>query len=111
MIDPGAPSGAKVGAFERIDCDIDFGHFAAVGEFGANFFADVKHGRFVALALADHAKPRFRDATKSDYRLASSSPGLHWTTDGVPCGFVFSADKSESDNRSVIEGPLIPAPV
>ena len=79
-----------------------------------NFAAEEIEAYRAATSFDRHsviAKPRFRDATKSDYRLASSSPGLHWTTDGVPCGFVFSADKSESDNRSVIEGPLIPAPV
>src|SRR6202034_1074525 len=46
-------SGAKIGAFERINGDIDLGHLAAVGKFGADFLADVEHGRFVALTLAD----------------------------------------------------------
>ena len=45
--------GAQVGAFQWIDGDVDFGNLAAIGKFGADFFADVEHGRFVALAFAD----------------------------------------------------------
>jgi hypothetical protein len=57
------------------------------------------------------ANPHFRDATKNDYRLAPSSPGLHWTTDGLPCGIVLSADKSASDNRKRRGGTSVSAPV
>src|SRR2546422_8608440 len=49
----GGSSGAEVGAFERIDGDVDFGNLGAIGKFGADFFADVEHGRLVSLALAD----------------------------------------------------------
>ena len=49
----GRAGGAQVGAFQGIDGDIDFGNFGAVGKLGADFFADVEHGRFVALAFAD----------------------------------------------------------
>ena len=49
----GRAGGAQVGAFEGIDGDVDFGDLAAVGKFGADFLADVEHGRFIALAFAD----------------------------------------------------------
>ena len=50
----GRSGGAEIGAFQRIDGDIDLGEerFGRVrGE--SDFFADVQHGRFVALAFAD----------------------------------------------------------
>src|SRR3989442_1163955 len=50
----GRARGAQICAFQRIDGDVHFGNIAAVGKLGPNFFADVEHGRFVALALADH---------------------------------------------------------
>ena len=53
--------GAQIGAFQRIDRDIDLGNFGAVGKLGANFLADVEHGRFVALALADHDRAAHGD--------------------------------------------------
>ena len=47
-------SGAKISAFERIDGDIDGGEISVWSVRGeAHFFADVKHGRFVALAFAN----------------------------------------------------------
>ena len=49
----GRAGGAEVRAFERIDGDVDFRNFRAVGKVGADFLADVEHGSFVALAFAD----------------------------------------------------------
>ena len=49
----GRTGGAQVRAFERIDGDVDFWNVPAVGKLGADFFADIEHGRFVAFALAD----------------------------------------------------------
>jgi len=46
---------AKVGAFQGIDRDIYGGEIKSADVLrGADFFADEKHGRFVALALANH---------------------------------------------------------
>src|ERR1700688_920623 len=50
----GGAGGAQVGAFERIDRDVDLWHIASIREVGADFFADVEHWRFIAFALADH---------------------------------------------------------
>src|SRR6185437_4874891 len=50
----GRAGGAQVRALEGIDGDVHLGNFGAVGKFGANFFADVKHGRLIAFALANH---------------------------------------------------------
>src|SRR5262249_16905855 len=49
----GSAGRAEVGAFQGIDCDIDFRNLAAIGKFCADFLADVEHGGFVALAFAD----------------------------------------------------------
>ena len=50
----GRAGGAKVGALEGIDGDIDRGEIEAADMLrGADFFADEEHGRFVALAFAD----------------------------------------------------------
>ena len=46
--------GAQVRAFQGIDGDVHFGNFGSVGKFGADFFADVEHGRFIAFAFANH---------------------------------------------------------
>src|ERR1700722_12107951 len=53
----GRARGAKVGAFERIDRNINLGNLAPIRKFRADFLADVKHGRFIALAFADDDGP------------------------------------------------------
>ena len=50
----GRARGAQIRAFQRIDRDIDFRNFSSVGKLGADFFADIEHGRFIALAFANH---------------------------------------------------------
>lgn len=44
------------------------------------------------------ADPNFRNAARHDYRLASGSPGLHWTTDGRPCGAIPWADEAPKES-------------
>ena len=50
----GRAGGAQVRAFQGIDGDVHFRNFGAVGKLGADFFADVEHGRLIAFALANH---------------------------------------------------------
>ncbi len=57
----GRAGGAQVGAFERIDGNIDAGNLPSVGKGAAHLLADVEHGRFVAFALADHDGAAHRD--------------------------------------------------
>ena len=64
--------GAKVRAFQRIDRDIDLRNLAAVRIRAAHLLADIKHGRFVALALADHDGAVHRDRV---HRLAHGFGG------------------------------------
>ena len=72
VIAPGSAGGAQVRAFQRIDRDIDFRNFRAVRELGADFLADVKHGRLVAFTLADHDGAAHRNAV---HRLAHGLGG------------------------------------
>jgi hypothetical protein len=44
----------QVGTLQRIDRNINFRNLGAIRKFGADFLADVEHGRLVALAFADH---------------------------------------------------------
>ena len=53
---------AQVGAFERIDGDIDFWNLAAIGKLGADFLPDIEHRGLVALALANHDVAAHGDA-------------------------------------------------
>ena len=50
----GRARGTQIRAFQRIDGDVDFGNFGAVRKLGANFLADVEHGRLIAFTFADH---------------------------------------------------------
>ena len=54
-----------------------------------NFTADQLEAYRIASGFDLHsviADPNFCNAAQCDYRLASGSPGLKWTTEGQPCG-------------------------
>ena len=53
--------GAKVGALQGIDGNVDFWNFSSVGKFGPHFLSNVKHGSFVAFAFANHNGAAHRD--------------------------------------------------
>src|SRR5262249_39706358 len=44
---------AQVSSFQGIDSNVNFRNLNSVGEAASNLLADVEHGSFVALALAD----------------------------------------------------------
>ena len=67
---PAAAGGAQIGAFQRVDGDIH-GHRPAVVLARAHLLADVEHGRFVALALADH------DGAFDGERIQAAAHGFH----------------------------------
>ena len=46
-------SGAEIRALQRINRNVDLGDFAPIGKLSSNLFADIKHGRFVSLALTN----------------------------------------------------------
>src|ERR1035441_8876064 len=64
--------GAEVRAFQRIDREIDLWNLAAVQIRTAHLLADIKHGRVVALALADHNRAVHGDRV---HRLAHGLRG------------------------------------
>ncbi len=71
----GSARRAQIGAFEGIDSDIDLRDLAAIGKFGADFLADVEHGRFVALAFANDD-------------IAAHGDGVHRLPHGLGCDLV-----------------------
>jgi hypothetical protein len=96
VIDPGAPVAQRL-VFQRVYCDVDVGNLASVRKCSTNLLADIKHGRFVALAFADYDRPAHRNRV---HDLAHSFSG-----DLIAQGTVSLTHGARRSNSCVLDHP------